>query len=170
MVAVIYFSRRGKNKQDGRCQYINVGNTEVVAQKIGLTLNVKPIEIKPLQAYPVDYFETKARSHEEYLNGTQVPIASVDFDITDNLIILGFPNWWGTMPQAVKTFLTKYDLGGKKIYPFVTHEGSQFGKSLDDLKQLTPDSLIMKGLPVRGTRAYKSESSITNWLENMNLN
>lgn len=41
----------------------------------------------------------------------------------------------GTMPMAVFTFLEQFDWSGKKIYPFVTHEGSGFGRSENDLKK-----------------------------------
>ena len=39
-------------------------------------------------------------------------------------IILGYPNWWGTMPMCVFTFMEAYDLTGKKILPFCTHEAA----------------------------------------------
>ena len=39
-------------------------------------------------------------------------------------VILGYPNWWGTMPMAVHTLLDQYDFSGKRIIPFCTHEGS----------------------------------------------
>ncbi|CUS26411.1 hypothetical protein FC70_GL001477 [Paucilactobacillus oligofermentans DSM 15707 = LMG 22743] len=169
VVAVIYFSRYGKNIQAGRCQYINVGNTAMVAKKIEIILDVKGTEIVPINQYPDDYFETKVRAQQEFLNNERVKIKPVNFDETEHSIVLGFPNWWGTMPQAVKSFLMKYDLAGKNIYPFVTHEGSQFGQSLDDLKKLAPRSQVMSGLPIRGTRAYKSENAVINWLGNLDL-
>ena len=46
-----------------------------------------------------------------------------DLDVYDE-IYLGYPNYWGTMPMAVYTFLEHYDLTGKTIHPFCTHEGS----------------------------------------------
>lgn len=47
-----------------------------------------------------------------------------------------YPNWWGTMPMAMFTFLERYDLSGKKIIPFCTNEGSRMGSSEHDLKNL----------------------------------
>ena len=43
------------------------------------------------------------------------------------VIFLGHPNWWGTMPMPVFTFLEEYDVSGKTIVPFCTHEGSGRG-------------------------------------------
>ena len=30
-------------------------------------------------------------------------------------ILLGYPNWWGDMPQPLFTFLEEYDFSGKTI-------------------------------------------------------
>jgi len=42
--------------------------------------------------------------------------------VSYDLIFLGYPNWWGTMPMPVFTFLEGYDLAKKTIAPFCTHE------------------------------------------------
>ena len=36
-----------------------------------------------------------------------------------NVIFLGYPNWYGTMPMLMYTFLEEYDFSGKTIIPFV---------------------------------------------------
>ena len=46
-------------------------------------------------------------------------------------IFLGFPNYWGTMPAPVFSFLEHVDLAGKIIRPFCTYEDSGFGHSLE---------------------------------------
>ncbi|MFD0896617.1 flavodoxin [Loigolactobacillus binensis] len=79
-------------------------------------------------------------------------------------IMLGFPIWWGTLPQALRAFLALQDWRGKKVYPFCTHEGSGFGRSLDDLHQILPQSSLATGLAVRGSRAFKADRAIENWL------
>lgn len=50
------------------------------------------------------------------------------------LIFLGYPNWWGTMPMAVFTFLEGYDFSGKTIVPFCTNEGSGIKAWLQELR------------------------------------
>lgn len=54
------------------------------------------------------------------------------------MIYLGSPNWWETVAPAVITFLANYDFEGKTIIPFITHEGSRLGVSVDDIKKLAP--------------------------------
>lgn len=41
-----------------------------------------------------------------------------------DIIFLGYPNWWGDMPQPLYTFLEEYDFSGKTIIPFNSHGGS----------------------------------------------
>jgi flavodoxin len=61
-----------------------------------------------------------------------------------HVIFLGYPNWWGTMPMPVFTFLEEYDFSGKTIIPFCTHEGSGMGRSEKDIAKLCPKATILK--------------------------
>lgn len=79
-------------------------------------------------------------------------------------IILGYPCWWGTMPQAVFTFLESADFSGKKILPFCTHEGSGMGRSETDIKKLCPTATVAKGLAINGSSCNSAESSVKKWL------
>jgi flavodoxin len=72
-------------------------------------------------------------------------------------IILGYPNWWGTMPMAVFTFLESYDFTGKTIIPFCTHEGSCMGHSVGDIKQICPGATVLDGTPIHGSTAQQAD-------------
>lgn len=80
-------------------------------------------------------------------------------------IILGYPNWWGTMPMPVFTFLEQYDLRGKTILPFCTHEGSGMGHSEADIKALCADAKVGKGLAITGNKVNQAKKDIENWLK-----
>jgi Flavodoxin len=49
-------------------------------------------------------------------------------------------DWWNTVAPPVMTLLTAYDLSGKTIAPFITHEGSGLGRSAADIAKLCPDA------------------------------
>jgi hypothetical protein len=83
-------------------------------------------------------------------------------------IILGYPNWWGTMPMAVKTFLEGYDFGGKTIIPYCTHEGSGMGHSESELKKLCPDSTILQGTPIQGADVEFADREVNRIISIMN--
>ena len=81
-----------------------------------------------------------------------------------NTIILGYPNYWGTMPMAVFTFLEAFDFSGKTILPFCTNEGSGMGRSERDIKNICK-AKVAKGLSINGSRAANSSNSVKKWLE-----
>ena len=82
-----------------------------------------------------------------------------------DVVFLGYPNWCGTMPMAVWTFLESHDFGGKLIMPFCTHEGSGWGTSLQDLHDLCPTATIGQGLTLFGTTILDAEDDVRRWLQ-----
>ena len=78
-------------------------------------------------------------------------------------IILGYPNYWGTIPMAVATFLEKYDFTGKTVIPFCTNEGSGMGGSERDLKNICKGAKVKAGLSVHGAESAESESKVIAW-------
>ncbi|MFG6336699.1 MAG: flavodoxin, partial [Lachnospiraceae bacterium] len=80
-------------------------------------------------------------------------------------VILGYPNWWGTCPMVVFTFLEGHDFFGKTILPLCTHEGSGMGRSEADIQAACPGAKVEKGLAVTGGRVAQAENDIRKWLE-----
>lgn len=75
-------------------------------------------------------------------------------------VILCYPIWWDTMPMPVHTFLDSYNLSGKTIYACATHERSDFGNSLSDIKKLSKGAKVKKGFSVYGSSAKKSDKKV----------
>ncbi|MBQ6182627.1 MAG: NAD(P)H-dependent oxidoreductase [Clostridia bacterium] len=91
-------------------------------------------------------------------------------DLPDNLdeydvIILGYPNWWASIPMPIAAFLEHYDLSGKTIVPFCSHGGGRFGQSLTAIAKLAPDSVIKDGLSVHYSGGSTLSSDVALWLE-----
>jgi len=82
-----------------------------------------------------------------------------------NTIYLGYPNWWGTMPMAVFTFLESFNFSGKTIAPFCTHEGSGMGKSERDIIKLCPGAQLVTGMAIYGSSVLKSDEEVRKWLQ-----
>lgn len=78
-------------------------------------------------------------------------------------IYLGYPNYWGTMPMAVYTFLEAYDFEGKKIYPFCTHEGSGMSRTTSDIKKCAKGAEVLKGLAIQGSKVDNARKTIEEW-------
>ena len=79
-------------------------------------------------------------------------------------IILGYPNYWGTIPMAVATFLERYDFTGKTILPLCTNEGSGMGSSKRDVKKYAKGADVKEGLSITGSRAANSKDAVKKWL------
>lgn len=165
MKLVVYFSRNGENYTKNGIENLKIGNTEVVAKKISEITASDLFKIETIKVYPVDYYETTEVAREELKRNLRPELKKYLTDISNyDTIYLGYPNWWGTMPMAVFTFLESVDLTGKIIKPFCTHEGSGMGHSEEDLKKYFPQAIIKKGLPIRGSDVYESDEEIKNWI------
>ncbi|PNR98002.1 flavodoxin [Petrotoga olearia] len=167
---ITYYSREGNNYVNGCIVNLPVGNTEVAAKMIQKITGGELFCINTIKKYPEDYTETTKVAQQELRDNARPELSAYLENIDDyEVIILGYPNWWGTMPMPVFTFLEKYDFAGKAILPFCTHEGSGMGRSESDIKKLCPNSKVLKGLAIRGGNVNNSEKDIAHWLKNINI-
>ena len=165
---IAYYSRAGNNYVGDKIMNLSVGNTEVAAKMIQKLTGSDIFRIDTIKNYPADYNETtEVAKQEQRQNARPELTGHVDNMADCNVIYLGYPNWWGTMPMAVFTFLEEYAFSGKTIIPFCTHEGSGMGRSESDIKKLCSDASVLKGLPIRGENVQKAESDIVDWLRNL---
>ena len=162
---IAYYSRKGNNYLNGSIVYLEVGNTEVVAKIIQEQTGGDLFEIDTIKTYPKDYTETtNVAMEEKRKNARPELIRMVDqMDLYD-VIYLGYPNWWGTFPMAVFTFLESYDFIGKTIIPFCTHEGSGLGNSERDIRKLCPNANVLPGIAIRGGSVKSAGNSVKSWL------
>ena len=167
---IAYYSRKGQNYVAGKIENLAVGNTEAVATKIQKITGGDLFEIDTVKAYPVDYTETThVAAAEKRANARPELTTRIENMDAYDVIYLGYPNWWGTFPMVVCTFLESYDFAGKTIVPFCTHEGSGIGNSERDIKKLCPKANIITGLALRGSNVGKADNEIINWIKKLNL-
>jgi flavodoxin len=161
---IAYFSRKGNNYVGGSIVYLPIGNTEVIAKKIQELTGSDLFQIKTVKSYPEDYTETTNVAEEEKKQNARPELTETvdDMDSYD-VIYIGYPNWWGTMPMAVFTFLESYDFSGRTIIPFCTHEGSGMGSSERDIKKLCPNAKVLSGLAIRGGSVDSADKDVATW-------
>lgn len=162
---IAYFSHAGENYFAGAYRSIAEGNTKVVAEMIKERLGADIFEIKTVKTYPESYKACCDEALSEQRNGELPDLKNLieNIDEYDN-IVLCYPCWWGTMPQAVFTFLNTFDFSGKTIYPLCTHEGSGMGRSESDLKRTCPGANIKKGLAIQGSLVREAGDKLDGWL------
>jgi flavodoxin len=127
-------------------------------------------QIKTLKSYPDDYTEVTNVAQEEKRKNARHELTEKVEDMNSyDVIYIGYPNWWGTMPMAVFTFLEAYDFSGKTIVPYCTHEGSGMGISERDIKKFCPSAKVLSGLAIQGGSVNGADKDVTDWLKKLDL-
>lgn len=167
---IAYFSRPGNNYVNGSIVNLPVGNTEIAAKKLQDLTGGNLFKIDPVNPYSDDYHSCTEEAQEE-LRANARPEPSNYLDNIDGYdpILLAYPNWWGTMPMPVWTFLERYDFSGKTILPLCTNEGSGMGKSEADIKKLCPGAEVKQGLDIRGSSVGQADREMESWLQKAGL-
>lgn len=163
---IAYYSRAGENYVSGMLKMLDVGNTEIAAGIIRDLTDADLFKIEQIKPYSKGYNncieEAKADQQRNARPELKAYPESVDgYDV----IYLGYPNYWSTMPMAVFTFLEHFDFSGKIIKPFCTHEGSGMGKSVSDIKKLCPGARVEKGLAIHGSNINRAKKDIESWVK-----
>lgn len=163
---VAFYSRADQNYVNGTIVSLEKGNTEVVAGIIQKLTGGDWFQIEQAEPYSSDYNECIAQAQKDQKKNARPALKTFieSFDEYD-VIYLGYPNYWSTMPMAVFTFLEQYDFDGKTIKPFCTHEGSGLGSSMQDIRKLCPGAKVERGLAIRGANVERSEQDIKKWIQ-----
>lgn len=161
---IAYYSRTGENYWNGNIRNISKGNTERVAEFIQNAVGGDLFQIDTVKPYAKDYYQCIEEAQEE-LRANARPEIKTYLDSLDayDTIFIGYPNWWGTCPMCMFTFLEHYDLSGKTIIPFCTNEGSGMGSSERELRKICKGAKVEQGLSIHGAEAEQSEKQVTAW-------
>lgn len=141
------------------------GNTRFMAEQIGTLTGADVFALKTVNPYPTEYRATTEQARREQDSGYRPALSGGIDNLADyDTVFIGSPNWWATLAMPFFTFLEEHAMAGKTLVPFMTHEGSAFGRALRDLGTLCPDATIAEGLAIRGGRVRNSQSEIAQWL------
>lgn len=164
---IIYFSRAGNNYSNNGITFIEKGNTEVIAEYIQELTDADMFKVEALNEYPEDYMECTEVAKEELNNDERPELKEYLDNISEyDVIYIGYPNWWSTLPMPLWTQLEKLDFSGKTVKPFVTHEGSGMGRSANDIGKLCPGAEIGDGLSIQGSYVSQSKDKVEHWVKN----
>lgn len=165
---VIYFSRKGNNFVNGNIVDLPVGNTKIVADMISDITGSELFEVQTINEYPLDYTDSTIVAKEELRNNERPELVEYLENIDEyDVIYLGYPNWWGTMPMPLYTLLEKYDFSNKVVLPFCTHEGSGLSNSEMHIKEICKNAEVKKGLAIHGGSVKESKSILEDWINKM---
>jgi flavodoxin len=164
-ILVAFFSHTGENFFPGGLRYIEKGNTHIAAEIIAELTDADLFEIKSAAGYSEVYKECVMQAKAEFDSDAR-PTLAEDIDISAyDVIFLGYPNWCGTMPMPVWTFLENHDFGGKIVCPFCTNEGSGLANSIAHIDKLVPTADRKDGLAIKGSQVMESREILKNWID-----
>ena len=149
---IAYFSRRGENYVSGKLKELSVGNTEVAAGMLQQLTGADLFQLEPVHEYPKSYNACIDEAQADQLRDARPELKRYPESLDGyDTIYLGYPNYWGTMPMQVFTFLEHFDFSGKTICPFCTHEGSGIGRSEADINIIwnLPEKMVSPEYHVR---------------------
>ena len=167
-ILIAYYSRKGENYCGGQIIELKQGNTQIFAKKIQKLTNGTLFEIKTVKDYPKKYSETTKVAMDELRIRARPDLSEyIDSISSYDIIFLGYPNWWGTMPMPVYTFLEDLKWKGKRIIPFCTHEGSGLSDSVRDIKKSCLGAKVDEGFELYGHSVHLSMDIIEKWISKL---
>lgn len=163
---VIYFSHTGENYLSDGIRNIEKGNTEVIAEMIQDITGADLFKVEQVKEYPYNYQECCDVAKKELQDKARPEIKKTLENIDEyEVIYIGFPIWWETMPMPIFTQLEKLNFEGKIVKPFGTHEGSRMGSSEKDVKDLCKGAMVLAGLPIQGSTVNSAKAKVEDWVK-----
>ena len=140
------------------------GFTRKIAEKQAEVLHGDLFEIEPKEKYrkeDLDWTNPKSRSSIEMSDISSRPeiVRKVEHLEQYDTILIGFPVWWYTAPNIIRTFIEENDFTNKNIYLFVTSGGSTETKCFDDLVREYPNLHFVLAKRFTGNESFNDYSS-----------
>lgn len=167
---IVYYSRAGQNYCSGTLRTLAVGNTKVAAQMLHTLTGAPLFELVPVQPYDADYSVCINQAQQDQQRDARPAFRACPESLAaSEVLYLGYPNYWGTMPMVLFTFLEQADMTGKVICPFCTHEGGGLGRSEGDIRRLCPHATVLPGLALHGAAVAQAGGEIKHWVQELPL-
>ena len=142
------------------------GNTRGIAREIQAQTGADMFEITLTEPYSANYNTVLMEAQEDQHNQARPEIVDPPEGIDGyDVILLGYPNWWASIPMPIASFLELYDFSGKTIVPFCSHGGGRFGQSLTAIAKLAPDAVLGEGLSVHYSGGAALSDDVAAWLD-----
>lgn len=142
------------------------GNTRLIARDIQRMTGGELFEIRPVRRYGPDFDTAVEQARQELREQARPKLKETISDMSRyDVVFVGFPNWVGTMPMPVFSFLEQHDFRGKTIVPFCTHGTSGPANTINDLKALPLHATVRDALSVYRNDVRDAEGRVRAWLK-----
>lgn len=163
---IAFYSSADENYFGGAMKTVKVGNTEKAATMLAELTGADLFKIEQKVPYSADYRECVDQARKDKQEDARPELVSLPENLDQyDEIYLGYPNYCGTMPMAVYTFLESFDFTGKKIHPFCTHEGSGLSGTEQDIRNAAKGAVVGKGLAIHGSSVGSAKPALQKWIQ-----
>lgn len=146
------------------------GNTKGIAAQIHQKVGGDMVELELVKPYSANYNTCLDEAQRDQKQDARPELKTKIADIGQyDVVYLGYPNWWATIPMPIASLLESYDFTGKIIAPFCSHGGGRLGQSVTDIAKLAPRAKITEGLSVHYSGGSSLSRDIDNWLRKNGL-
>lgn len=143
------------------------GNTRGVAKEIQRQTSFDTVELALVTPYSTNYNTVLNEAQRDQRSQARPRLRNdiaADKWAEYDTILIGYPNWWASIPMPIATFLESHDFSGKRILPFCSHGGGRFGQSLTAIAKLAPRAHIAEGLSVHYSGGASLPKDVEAWL------
>ncbi len=147
------------------------GTTKTAATTLSGLSNGTLYLIEPEMPYGSEnsnYYDQSTRAYQEqYGSESARPAIKKTLDNADSydIVLLGFPIWYGKAPRVVFSFLDAYFFKGKSVIPFITSGSTGISSAASELKSTYKDINWKTGDRLNG----KSSEQLKTWLESLGI-
>ena len=149
--------------------YTRTGNTKFIAETIAAELGSEIEEVVDLKNRQGKLSFMPAG--RDAMRGKETEIAQTKRTPTDyDLIIIGQPIWAGNPTPAIRTYVNKNDLSGKKVAIFFSD--INLGKAVEKTKALMPNSTFVGELALSAKALENKEETkkkIDEWCDRLEM-
>ena len=147
-----------------------LGITHEVAQDLAKLTGGDLFKIEPVTPYPSTLSDINKEAARKKHENARPPLVRYLDDVKSyQIILLAYPNYWGTMPMEVCTFLESLDLTDQKIYPVCTHEGSGLGHSVIDLTAMVNPDRVGSALAINRNEITEYFKTLEKFVQQLEL-
>lgn len=147
------------------------GNAAKIADWIQQEVGGDLFSITVTEPYSSDYDECLDRAADEKADNARPELSAHVSNMEDyDIVFLGFPNWWYTLPMPILSFVEEYDFSGKTIVPFCTHGTGGLASTIQDLTAALPsDVTILDPIGVYRPEVDSSRPAVQEWIAGLDL-
>lgn len=180
-VLIVYFSRWGNTDYpddvdattsasivvDEETRY---GTTEYVAHMIADEVGGDLHRIETVTPYTADFDELRDVNHDEMEQNYLPELKESNLDLSAyDTVFVGYPVWATGVPQVVLSFLNEYDLSGKTVVPFCTHDGYGAGSSYQTIAEASHAAVSLDGLAIEAVNVPDAQNTVEKWLTDIGI-